>query len=139
MLRAVADSLKATFQDEDVVCRFGGEEFLAILPGTPTEGAAQRAEEVRAKIEALVVRYVDGNLPRVTISIGVASFPQSGANFQDVMKAADEALYRAKDGGRNQVQTSPKSGDVFASNPVLTVQNSLANSFSRPHRNGAAA
>lgn len=139
VLRAVADTLKANFQDEDVVCRFGGEEFVAILPGAPTEVAAQRAEEVRAKIETMVVRYVDGNLPRVTISIGVASLPQSGANFQAVMKAADEALYRAKDGGRNQVQTSPDPSDAAGSNPVLGVQKGLAHGLSRPHRNGAAA
>ena len=94
---------------------------------------------MRAKIEALVVRYVDANLPRVTISIGVAAFPQSGDNFQGVMKAADEALYRAKDGGRNQVQTSPKTGDAASMNPVLDMQNGLANGLSRPHRNGAAA
>jgi diguanylate cyclase (GGDEF)-like protein len=139
VLRAVADCLKASFRDEDVVCRFGGEEFVAILPGTPIELAAQRAEEARAKIESVVVRYVDGNLPRVTISIGVASFPQSGANFQGVMKVADEALYRAKDAGRNQVQTSPKPDDDVVKNPVLDMHNGLANGLSRPHRNGAAA
>src|SRR5262249_19465307 len=126
VLRAVADCLKAFFQDEDVVCRFGGEEFVAILPGTAVEAAAQRAEEVRAKIEATVVRYVDGNLPRVTISIGVASFPESGDNFQGVMKAADEALYRAKDAGRNQVQASPHPRHPPISHPLLSIQNGLA-------------
>jgi diguanylate cyclase (GGDEF)-like protein len=134
VLRAVADILKSSFQDENVVCRFGGEEFVAILPATPSEAAAQRAEEVRAKIEALIIRYIDGNLPRVTISIGVASFPQSGDNFQGVMKVADEALYRAKDGGRNQVKIAPKPGDA-ALNPILDIQNGLANELSRPLRN----
>jgi diguanylate cyclase (GGDEF)-like protein len=138
VLRAVADCLKASFQNEDVVCRFGGEEFVAILPGTPIEAAAQRAEEVRAKIEATVVRYVDGNLPRVTISIGVASFPQSGDNFQSAMKAADEALYSAKDGGRNQVQ-SAKQPDAATSSPVLGMQNGLAAGLSRANRNIDAA
>jgi diguanylate cyclase (GGDEF)-like protein len=138
VLRAVADCLKASFQNEDVVCRFGGEEFVAILPGTPIEAAAQRAEEVRAKIEATVVRYVDGNLPRVTISIGVASFPQSGDNFQAAMKAADEALYSAKDGGRNKVQ-STKQPDAGTSSHILAMQNGLAAGLSRANRNNDAA
>jgi diguanylate cyclase (GGDEF)-like protein len=138
VLRAVADCLKSSFQDEDVVCRFGGEEFVAILPGTPIEAAAQRAEEVRAKIEAMVVRYVDGNLPRVTISIGVASFPQSGDNFQAAMKAADEALYSAKDGGRNKVQ-STKQPDAGTSSHILAMQNGLAAGLSRANRNNDAA
>jgi diguanylate cyclase (GGDEF)-like protein len=133
VLRAVADTLKASFHDDDVVCRFGGEEFVAILPGTPIEAAAQRAEEVRAKIETMVVRYVDGNLPRVTISIGVASFPQSADNFQGAMKAADEALYSAKDGGRNRVQAAKKS-DGATPSPVLTMQNDLAAGLSRANR-----
>jgi len=138
VLRAVADTLKAGFLDENVVCRFGGEEFVAIVPGASVETAAQRAEEVRAQIESLVVRYLDGNLPRVTISIGVASFPQSGANFQAVMKAADDALYRAKDGGRNQVQMSPKPGDI-ALNPVLSMQNNLAKGLAPPPRDVGTA
>jgi diguanylate cyclase (GGDEF)-like protein len=88
----------ASFREEDVPCRFGGEEFVVILPGTVAHVAVNKAEEVRAKIEALVVRYLDANLPRVTISIGVAAFPNSGDNAQAILKAADEALYRAKDG-----------------------------------------
>jgi diguanylate cyclase (GGDEF)-like protein len=104
VLRAVADVLKGSFRDEDVPCRFGGEEFVVLLPGATSEVAARKAEELRAKIEGLVVRYVDGNLPKITISTGVAAFPDCGDNPPAVLKAADEALYRAKDAGRNRTE-----------------------------------
>jgi diguanylate cyclase (GGDEF)-like protein len=132
VLRAVADSLKASFQNEDVVCRFGGEEFVAILPGAPVDMAAQRAEDIRSKIESMVVRYVDGNLPRVTISIGVASFPHAGDNFQAVMKVADEALYSAKDGGRNQVQLARQQLDAVPGSPARAMHDTLVAGLSRP-------
>lgn len=107
VLRTVGDCMKNSFRDEDVPCRFGGEEFVVILPGADAIVAARKAQELRSKIESLVVRYVDGNLPRITISIGVAAFPHCGDNPQAVLKAADEALYRAKEEGRNRVVLSP--------------------------------
>ncbi len=106
VLGAVGGCLETSFRNEDVPCRFGGEEFLVILPGATLEEAARRAEELRCKVEALVVRYVEKNLPKITVSIGVAAFPDAGDDPQVVMKAADEALYRAKDGGRNRVELS---------------------------------
>jgi diguanylate cyclase (GGDEF)-like protein len=123
VLRAVGDLLKSSFRDEDVPCRFGGEEFVVLLPGATLEAAAQKAEEIRARIEALVVRYVDGNLPRVTISIGVAAYPGSGDSPQSVLKAADEALYRGKDGGRNRVEVS--SGTDAPASPIAAQVRSL--------------
>ena len=103
VLRAVGECLKASFRDEDIPCRFGGEEFVVILPGAGPVDGERRAEDVRAKIEALTVRYLDGTLPRVTVSIGVATFPHSGKTPEAVLKAADEALYEAKGAGRNRV------------------------------------
>ena len=67
-----------------------------LLPGADAGAAARRAEQLRSKVEALVVRYVEKNLPRITVSIGVSAFPEAGDNPQVVLKAADEALYRAK-------------------------------------------
>jgi diguanylate cyclase (GGDEF)-like protein len=117
VLRAVADCLKASFRDDDVACRFGGEEFIVILPGTSLEAAAAKAEQVRASIESLVVRYIDSNLPRITISIGVATYPKAGSNLQEVLKTADQALYRAKDAGRNRVELSATIVTGSASGP----------------------
>jgi diguanylate cyclase (GGDEF)-like protein len=104
VLRAVGECLRSTFREEDVPCRFGGEEFVVVMPGTEFGVAERRAEDLRKNIESLVVRYADGKLPRITISIGVASFPNMGDNPIAVMKAADHALYAAKSAGRNCVQ-----------------------------------
>jgi len=106
VLREVGNCLETEFRDEDVACRFGGEEFVVIIPGATIDIAAKRAEVLRAKIEALSVRYLDKNLPAITISIGVAAFPEAGDNPQSVLKAADDALYRAKESGRNRVELS---------------------------------
>jgi diguanylate cyclase (GGDEF)-like protein len=124
VLRAVGECLQQNFRDEDVPCRFGGEEFAVIVPGASSEDGIRKAEDLRAKIEALVVRYLDGNLPRITISVGVAAFPRSGATPQEVLKAADEALYRAKEGGRNRVQVAPSI--VGSEAPARALQQKLA-------------
>ena len=76
------------------------------MPGCNIESAALRAEDLRRQVEQLTVRYGEGTLPRVTISIGASSFPSAGTTPTDVLKAADDALYRAKDQGRNCVVVS---------------------------------
>jgi len=75
-----------------------------MLPGADTEATAHRAEQLRSKVEAIVVRYLEKDLPRITVSIGVAVFPDAGDNPHAVLKAADDALYRAKEKGRNRVE-----------------------------------
>jgi diguanylate cyclase (GGDEF)-like protein len=131
VLRAIADCLQANFRDEDVACRFGGEEFIVLLAGAPAHVAFDKAEDIRKKIEGVVVRYLDANLPRITISIGVAAFPQAGNNPQAVMKAADEALYRAKDDGRNCVRLAAahRGATDTDSNAVATTKGILATNF----------
>lgn len=104
VLRAVGEAMVATFRGDDVACRFGGEEFVALMPGAPLETARARAEELRAKVEGITVRYGDGNLPRITISVGVAAFPDFGNGVMEVLKVADTALYAAKNNGRNRVE-----------------------------------
>ncbi|HEV2185665.1 MAG TPA: GGDEF domain-containing protein, partial [Stellaceae bacterium] len=101
-------------------CRFGGEEFVVVLPGAPLDIGAKRAEELRAKIEGLSVRYLDHNLPRITISVGVAAFPEAGDNPQSVLKAADDALYRAKEGGRNRVELAADGLKPTRPKPTVT-------------------
>ncbi|MBF0610624.1 MAG: diguanylate cyclase [Magnetococcales bacterium] len=98
VLQAVGRQMKKTLRNLDVCCRYGGEEFVAILPGTPSAGAERSAERLRADIEAMVV---DGL--KVTISLGVVAYPDCGiANVEAMVKMADNALYQAKKGGRNQ-------------------------------------
>lgn len=100
VLIALADVMKEHFRDVDSPCRYGGEEFVAILPSTGYAGGLQAAERLREKVEAMVV---DGL--KVTISIGLAIFPLSTSEGgpEALIKAADEALYQAKGDGRNNV------------------------------------
>ena len=109
VLRHVGETLRALFVDDAVPCRFGGEEFVVLLPNTGLEEAAVRAEELRAKIEGLTIRYGDGQLPPVTISAGVAASPVAGASLMELLRVADDALYRAKQNGRNRVELPGES------------------------------
>jgi two-component system cell cycle response regulator len=104
VLRDVAGIVKDTLRDVDLVARYGGEEIVAILPETgPLEGR-HVAERVRAAVEAH--RTVRGDIEaKVTISVGVATYPVPGLEeAEDLLRAADDALYRAKDSGRNCVR-----------------------------------
>ena len=104
LLAAFGKLLGGHSRGEDIACRYGGEEFTLILPEAPAEAALQRAEAIRREVEAMRVRHMDRELPRVTVSIGVATFPADGDTPEVLMRAADEALYRAKHGGRNRVE-----------------------------------
>src|SRR5262249_16860274 len=104
VLRHVGEILRAQFSGDAVPCRFGGEEFVVLLPNVGLADAAARAEEFRAKMENLTIRYADGHLPGVTVSAGVAAYPEAGSNLTDILRVADEALYRAKEKGRNRVE-----------------------------------
>jgi len=102
VLVELAGLLTRTIRKGDVVCRYGGEEFLLILPGTSAEKAMERAESVREKVEReLRIIHNDEWLP-ITISLGVATFPDNGRSPDEVIKAADDALYKAKEKGRNR-------------------------------------
>lgn len=99
--------LQSMTRGEDIACRYGGEEFTLILPEAGIHAALERAEEVRAAVEAMHVSHLGTLLSRVTISIGVASFPGNGQTPEVLMQVADEALYRAKRAGRNRVEAAP--------------------------------
>ena len=103
VLRAVGTVLEANVDGDELACRMGGEEFMLLLPETDKIKAVERAEKLRKAVEAVTVRYGEKVLPKITISIGVAMAPEHGTLPQDIMKCADDALYAAKDRGRNQV------------------------------------
>jgi diguanylate cyclase (GGDEF)-like protein len=106
VLREVSRVLKEQSREIDEPARYGGEELAVALPQTDLEGAANFAERVRAAIEALGVRRLDGSseLLRVTASLGVAALPHSAEGKDDLVAAADAALYRAKAAGKNRVE-----------------------------------
>ena len=109
VLRVFSGSLKGCARASDIVCRYGGEEFLLVFPHLTREGAIERAEELRRELEATEVHH--GAAPiTVTASFGVASFPHDGRSCDELIAAADRALYAAKTGGRNRVAAPPSSG-----------------------------
>jgi len=98
----VAKTLKQAVRTSDMVIRYGGEEFLALLIDTEEEKAMEVAERIRSTIEAHAFVTSGGKLNK-TISVGVSMFPKDGGAFWQCAKYADVAMYQAKDTGRNQV------------------------------------
>ena len=103
VLREAASVLTRSIRVEDVVCRFGGEEFVVILPTANLDAAHAGAERIRSRLRELTVLHQGQSLGMITVSIGVAAFPQHGALPQRLLDAADAALYRAKKEGRDRV------------------------------------
>jgi len=105
VLRAVAQAIKSEVRDRDAVGRFGGEEFVVLLPDVHAAEAHLVAERIRQAVMRIQVP-VDADAELVTglsTSIGVAIYPDAGTGVQELLDAADTALYRAKNAGRNQV------------------------------------
>lgn len=99
----VAQALQRAVRDHESAARFGGEEFTVILPATARVDAARVGERLRQAVAALQVRSNGADLRPVTISVGIAMFPEDGHSAQSVLEAADAALYQAKQSGRNRV------------------------------------
>lgn len=106
LLRELGVYLQKDTRGGDIVCRYGGEEFLAVLPGANAEEARQRAEQMRRDVSELLVYHLGKALPKCTISLGVSAYPQHGQASETLLKAADSALYRAKNEGRNMVMVA---------------------------------
>jgi diguanylate cyclase (GGDEF)-like protein/PAS domain S-box-containing protein len=103
VLRELGNFLRLHTRAGDIPCRYGGEEFLLVLPEAPPEIIWQRAEQLRDGIQNIQVQHQGISLGKITISIGVATFPKHGKLTEDLIRAADTALYRAKREGRNRV------------------------------------
>ena len=105
VLRQLGSLLEEAVRKVDVVARYGGEEFVVILPETASDGGIIFAERLRERIEAQSFDVGVERPVHLTVSIGVATFPSPRvATTEDFFARADEALYRAKSGGRNQVR-----------------------------------
>ena len=103
VLQKVAEAMGAQLRASDSLYRYGGEEFVILLPETDIRGALVAAESIRRKVADITVR-LDGNQTiTVTISVGVACFPQDTDNRDELLKKADQAVYAAKNSGRNRV------------------------------------
>jgi diguanylate cyclase (GGDEF)-like protein/PAS domain S-box-containing protein len=106
VLRMIGALLAESVRGEDVVCRFGGEEFVIILPKARPEDTRLRAEELRERLADRTSAASASGLPEVTLSLGVAAFPDHGEDGERLLSAADEALYRAKAAGRDRVEVA---------------------------------
>lgn len=106
LLRELGALLKTRLRGSDIACRYGGEEFALILPEMPLDIIRQRVEALRLGIKQLNVRHRGQSLGTVTVSVGIAMFPEHGAAGEALLRAADRALYRAKAEGRDRVVTA---------------------------------
>jgi diguanylate cyclase (GGDEF)-like protein len=98
-----AKIFKRHIRGSDFVCRYGGEEFLFVLPGASLEDSERRAEEIRRQLEKLAVSHEEKTLG-ITMSFGIAAYPVNGTRGDEIIMKADQAMYDAKRMGRNQVR-----------------------------------
>jgi diguanylate cyclase (GGDEF)-like protein len=103
VLRQLGNLLSTQFRGEDVVCRYGGEEFTVILPEANAEAILRRAEHLCEEAKKGVAEFHDQTPKSISLSIGVSNFPTDGATAETLLRAADAALYRAKKQGRDRV------------------------------------
>jgi diguanylate cyclase (GGDEF)-like protein len=103
VLRELAGVLGRLARDSDVASWYGGEEFLVLLPECPFDAARCKAEQLREEVAKLELQYDDRPLGPVTVSLGVAAFPDHTKESEELLRCADEALYLAKQTGRNRV------------------------------------
>ncbi|MFO0675449.1 MAG: diguanylate cyclase [Polyangiaceae bacterium] len=113
VIRGLGDILARQKRETDVVARFGGEEFVVLCEQTDEKGALLLAERIREELEKTIFRAATTSF-QVTCSIGIATFPVAGGDWDAIFKAADEALYASKHGGRNRTTTwrpAPRKSD----------------------------
>ena len=106
VLRELGKLLRITLRSTDWACRYGGEEFVLILPGIRLDAAVLRAQQIRRHVHALRLEHDGRALGALTISAGVALYPQHGTTVADLVHAADMALYDAKRAGRDCVRVA---------------------------------
>jgi diguanylate cyclase (GGDEF)-like protein len=103
VLREVAETMHLFVRSDDIVCRYGGEEFVIILPELATDVAMERADVLRRLVGEISLQHRGQTLRQITISIGVAIYPHHGDTPDILLRTADRALYEAKHQGRNRV------------------------------------
>jgi len=109
VLKEVGALLQKSIRAADIVCRYGGEEFMVIMPDASQEVVVERAQQIRAMVEKDIVFEFDGERQSVTLSAGVAIYPVHGELIDAMIACADAALYQAKRAGRNRVVLAEKS------------------------------
>jgi diguanylate cyclase (GGDEF)-like protein/PAS domain S-box-containing protein len=116
LLSALGNLVKSEIRGEDIACRYGGEEFLLIIPGTSMEVGLERAELLRMAVKEMHEHH--GGLKPITLSLGVAAYPVHGSTGLDLILAADAALYQAKRAGRDRVIATADPGETLKPPPI---------------------
>ena len=117
MLQALADLFRTFFRSTDICCRYGGEEFAIILPESSANDAALRANALRAEVKNLRLQYKKQNLGPLSLSAGIAGFPEHASTSNDLLKIADQCLYQSKACGRDTVTVAPLNKAAHAGAP----------------------
>jgi diguanylate cyclase (GGDEF)-like protein len=102
VLKRVANEIQHCTRKEDTLSRYGGEEFCLICPEMSDQYLRELAERVREHVQNLTLEIKDTHISKITISVGMAIYPEHGQNCEELLQAADEALYQAKAHGKNQ-------------------------------------
>lgn len=110
ILREVSNQILTTVRKIDVAARYGGEEFVILLPETTKEGAGIIAERLRKNIANLRVNTNDDKVVTTTVSMGISQFPNDGTTAEEMIEAADKALYHSKRNGKNVVSVYEENG-----------------------------
>jgi diguanylate cyclase (GGDEF)-like protein len=110
VLRSVAEALRNHYRGDDVVCRYGGEEFAVILPESTAAEAAKRSEGLRAAVKSLRIRHEGRVLDGITVSMGIAAFPEHASDEDELLRLADVALYESKSRGRDRITVAATKG-----------------------------
>ncbi|MEN9518502.1 MAG: hypothetical protein RLZZ381_1090 [Cyanobacteriota bacterium] len=104
VLKEVGNYLLSQIRQYDLACRYGGEELVIVMPDTTIGDTVMRAEEIRVGIKQLNLKYDEQEIESITVSIGVSCFPDDGITSEQLIQAADKALYQAKEEGRDRVK-----------------------------------
>jgi diguanylate cyclase (GGDEF)-like protein len=103
VLKTLGEALSQLFRSEDVACRYGGDEFTIVLPEASLADAWRRAEELRDAVKGLNIQYEGKKLGSITLSIGVAAYPDHGPSLENLLLASDTASYAAKSEGGDRI------------------------------------
>jgi diguanylate cyclase (GGDEF)-like protein len=106
VLKSLAQTIKKCVRDVDIFSRYGGEEFVVILPQTPQAEAFHIGGRIREQVEKTLIDTGPAGKLKITVSVGVSSYPENGKSEEELVSIADQAMYQAKGSGKNLVCVS---------------------------------
>ncbi|PYX55016.1 MAG: hypothetical protein DMG76_19540 [Acidobacteria bacterium] len=119
VLQSLADLFRNFFRATDICCRYGGEEFAVILPESSSHNAAIRADALRSEVKRLQLQYRKQTIRQLTLSVGVAAYPEHGSTSVELLKIADQCLYESKSRGRDVVTVASPQNARLPVDPVI--------------------